>query len=267
MGIFNKKDAIMEWQKILFKRGIKKRLKFKKILDFMEKIPERGIIIGCETGAIGSFIEELGGKWIHADMDENTLRTSKSILKGLPVKIKENSLPFKEKTFDLAIIPDFLEHIKEDYPFLREVGRILKEKGHLIITVPHYKKNSLMRRFKNFIGMKDEIYGHVRPGYRINEIKELLESSGFEIEKIEFYSGSLTETVELLLNIGFVLSGRKRGSYKGSISPLREEDISSRKFLFKIHGLIYPLLRTFSFLDKILIFQKGYVIALKARKK
>lgn len=258
---------MMEWQKILFKRGIKKREKLKKILSFMESIPEKGIMVGCETGVIGNLIEELGGKWIHCDRDEVTLNSSKYILKGLLVKINENYLPFKVKAFEIAVIPDFLEHIKEDSKFLTEIGKAIKDGGYIIITVPHYKENSLLRRFKNLIGMKDEIYGHVRPGYKINEIKELLRNSGFEIEKMEFYSGSFTEIVELLLNIGFVLSGKKKESYKGSISPLREEDISSRRFLFQIHGFIYPFLRAFSLLDKLLFFQKGYVIALKARKK
>ncbi len=267
MGIFNKENAVMEWQKILFRRGLKKRQKLNKILSFIERIPERGIIVGCETGVIGSYIEELGGTWIHCDRDDQTILASKNILKGNLVKINEKFLPFKDKIFNLAIIPDFLEHIKNDLLFLKEVERILKDKGFSIITVPHFKKNSILRKFKNFIGMKDLIYGHVRPGYKIDEIKKLLENSGFEIEKIEFYSGSFTELMELILNAGFILSGEKRKGYKGNISPLKEEEISSRKLLFKIHGFIYPLLRIISFLDKLMILQKGYVMALKARKK
>lgn len=267
MGIFNKENAIMEWQRILLKRGIKKRQKLRKILSFINTIPEKGIIVGCETGAIGSFIEELGGNWIHSDKEERILNNSRNILKGRIVKIDENALPFKEKTFDIAIIPDFLEHIKNDSEFLKEIRRILKDGCPLIITVPHYKKNSILRRFKNLIGMKDEIYGHVRPGYKIDEIKILLENSGFRIEKIEFYSGSFTELIELSLNAGFILSGNKKRSYKGSISPLGEEEISSREFLFKIHGIIYPFLQLLSFLDKLFFLQKGYVISLKARKK
>ncbi len=258
---------MMEWQRILFKRGIKKRQKLKKILSLMEGTTEKGIFIGCETGIIGSFIEEFGGRWIHCDREEEPLISSKNILKGHLVRIDENFLPFKDETFDTAIIPDFLEHIENDSGFLKEVRRIIKRNGFAAITVPHYKKNSILRRFKNLIGMKDEIYGHLRPGYKIDEIKELLEKSGFEIEKIEFYSGSFTELVELILNIAFIFSGRKKRSYKGIISPLKEEDISSRKFLFKIHGISYPFLRAFSLLDRFLIFQKGYVIALKVRKK
>lgn len=267
MGIFDKENAIMEWQKILFKRGIKKRQKLKKILSFIEGTTEKGIVMGCETGIIGSFVEEFGGRWIHCDKEEETLISSKNILKGHLVKIDENSLPFRDETFDTVIIPDFLEHIENDSGFLKEVRRIIKKSGFSVITVPHYKKNSILRRFKNLIGMKDEIYGHIRPGYKIDDIKELVEKSGFEIEKVKFYSGSFTELVELILNIAFVFSGRKTRSYKGIISPLKEEDLSSRKFLFKVHGIFYPFLRAFSLLDRLLIFQKGYVIALKVRKK
>jgi ubiquinone/menaquinone biosynthesis C-methylase UbiE len=267
MGIFDQENALMEWQKILFKRGIKKKQKLKKILDLMPFIPERGIFIGCETGVIGSFVENRGGKWVHCDKEDNSLLSSKTILKGTLVKIDENSLPFKDKIFDGALIPDFLEHIENDFAFLKEVRRIIKEKGFILITVPHYKKNSILIRFKKLIGMKDEFYGHVRPGYKIEEIKKLVEDSGFEIDKLGFYSGSFTEIVEMALNIGFLLSGRKRESYKGSISPLNERDISSRKLLFKIHGIIYPFLQAFSTLDRLLLFQKGYVIYLRARKK
>ncbi|MGQ9618008.1 MAG: methyltransferase domain-containing protein [Candidatus Aminicenantia bacterium] len=257
----------MEWQKILLKRGIKKRQKLKKILSLMEYVPKRGIIVGCETGVIGSMLEKKGGAWIHLDKDFETINTSKDILTGPVLKIDEKNLPFKSGVFEIAIIPDFLEHIENDDAFLKEIFRILKRDGLSIITVPHFKKNSLLRRIKNLIGMKDELYGHLRTGYTIEGIERVVKNSGFEIEKLEFYSRSFTEIVELILNIAFVLTGKRKSSIKGSISPVNEEDIEKREFFFKIHGIIHPIFKAFSFLDNLVFLQKGYVIALKARKK
>ncbi len=232
----------------------------------MKDVPERGIITGCETGIIGSLIEERGGKWVHLDRDFDLIKASRNILKGGLIKADESRLPFKDEVFDIAVIPDFLEHIKCDMEFLREIRRTIKTKGTCLITVPHYKKNSILRRIKNLIGMKDELYGHVRSGYTIEELKILIENSGFEMEKIEFYSGTFSEIAELILNIGFVLTGKKKEGFKGVISPMREEDIASRKILFRIHGIIYPFLKALSFFDKLLFLQKGYVIALRAKK-
>ena len=47
-------------------------------------------------------------------------------------------LPFEDKTFDVVICKDILEHILEPLLVLHEVYRILKDSGYVIISVPNH---------------------------------------------------------------------------------------------------------------------------------
>ena len=48
------------------------------------------------------------------------------------------TLPFDDKTFDVVICKDILEHILEPLLILRDVYRILKDNGYVIISVPNH---------------------------------------------------------------------------------------------------------------------------------
>ena len=80
------------------------------------------------------------------------------------------SFPFKNSVFDSVVVTEVLEHVFEPEEFIREMERVLKPGGHLLITVPlvwdeHEKPND---------------YGR----YTSFGIKHLLEKGGFEV--IEF---------------------------------------------------------------------------------
>lgn len=45
-------------------------------------------------------------------------------------------LPFKDNVFDVVIATQVLEHINEVEAFIKEIFRVLKEGGYLILTVP-----------------------------------------------------------------------------------------------------------------------------------
>lgn len=47
-------------------------------------------------------------------------------------------LPFGDATFDLAVCLDVLEHLSEDGAALRELRRVVKPGGRLVLTVPAY---------------------------------------------------------------------------------------------------------------------------------
>lgn len=58
------------------------------------------------------------------------------------VKADITNLPFKDGSFDTAFCTELLEHLcdKDLDQGLNEIGRVLSEEGHLIVTVP-YKEN------------------------------------------------------------------------------------------------------------------------------
>ena len=73
---------------------------------------------------------------------------------------------FKDKKFDLILLADVLEHIKDDKKILKLLKECLKKDGLLLITVPAY----------NFLfSKKDEKLGHYRR-YTKKEIEDLFKS-------------------------------------------------------------------------------------------
>jgi len=49
----------------------------------------------------------------------------------------EEGLPFKSETFDIVIASELLEHLNNPMSFYREVARVLRKKGILVVTTPN----------------------------------------------------------------------------------------------------------------------------------
>lgn len=103
-----------------------------------------------------------------------------------------DKLPFKENYFDYVVSLECLEHIESDKIFgiLKEIKRVLKEKGKAIFSVPINEKYTLTYNPNN----------HLRRYSRRIFIQELI-YSGFKIEKtIELYAFSRNYHFKKLIN-------------------------------------------------------------------
>lgn len=95
-------------------------------------------------------------------------------------------IPFKEASFDIALCLDVIEHLQNGEAMLREVSRILKPGGLLVITAPvdgsqfaFLSGDELKKLHKK--------WGHIRTGYKLDEMKSILERAGFVLEHITGY--------------------------------------------------------------------------------
>ena len=90
--------------------------------------------------------------------------TNKYLKKRFNNKNKYKILKDLDKSkFDLIVMADVLEHIKNDKKIIKKLSKNLNKEGHILLTVPAY----------NFLfSKKDEILGHFRR-YKKREIKEI----------------------------------------------------------------------------------------------
>jgi len=94
------------------------------------------------------------------------------------------NLPFKSNPFELIFFTDIIEHLPkgEEVRALREINRVLKNDGELILTTPY---SSFL-----FTNLDPAFWIRNHRHYSLDEIKKLLEKSGFNAICI-FTSGGL----------------------------------------------------------------------------
>ncbi|MCP6719468.1 MAG: class I SAM-dependent methyltransferase [Patescibacteria group bacterium] len=154
--------------------------KKKFILEALEKEPRDSKILDMGCGE-GVFIEELFSRGF-SNIEGIDLNYSSSLVKK--GNILETS--FSEKNFDIILLLDVIEHMsfQDQERLLKEIKRLLKDDGELIISIPNlahfYSRISFL--LKGFLKRTANIKKH--PGDRpIGEYLQLLDNAGFQIEK------------------------------------------------------------------------------------
>ena len=84
-------------------------------------------------------------------------------------------LPFGDAVFDLVICAEVLEHIPDDHTAVREIVRVLKPKGTLVVSVPRYFPERICWALSDAYHQTAD--GHIRI-YRQQVLIRLLESHG-----------------------------------------------------------------------------------------
>lgn len=162
---------------------------------------ERGTLldVGCSHGAFDFELARRGYSVIGIDTNQESIEVGSKIKEALGaghvafyrMDILDNC--FDAKTFDVILMYETLEHIKEDARVLRELHRILKDGGTLLLSVPY---SELAREYENPIGALKarggglvcigEGGGHYRDGYDLEQMGALLEKSGFRMVTGEY---------------------------------------------------------------------------------
>jgi SAM-dependent methyltransferase len=250
-----------KWPILLYRKSVLKQRKVKEITALLG--PTEGLHcldVGGDNGVVSYLLRLGGGQWKSADLDERAVRAIRELVRDAVFQIDGQKTEFQDDEFDRVIIVDFLEHIRTDAEFANELFRILKPGGELIVNVP-YLKTSLLRRFRHAIGETDEKHGHVRPGYTLDGLKELLQDR-FTIVSWNTYSKFFSESIDTLVNFAYGrLKKGQAASSKGLI--VTGQDLIRNRKIFLFYSLTYPLLWVIAKLDGLLFWTSGYMLIAK----
>lgn len=152
--------------------------------------------LGCGTG---NFIELLKQKNASVEgVDISTKATKIAKKKGLKIKTADlhKTFPYSKNNFDTITAGEIIEHIYDTDFFLREIKRILKPNGFLILSTPNIA--TFGRRLMLLFGINPIIEtslehsaGHIRY-FTKKSLEQLLNKHGLEI--IKFTSDTINFT-------------------------------------------------------------------------
>lgn len=259
------------WALALYRRSVIKQEKVRRVVEMLESTAGKTCLdIGGDNGVVSLLLRQRGGEWHSADLDGQTVESIRELVSTNVYRIDGTTLPFPDRSLDVIVIVDFLEHIETDRTFAAEMARVLKQGGTLVVNVPNLKPGSTLNRLRHAVGLTDEKHGHVRPGYTLTTLSETL-GAGFELERSRTYSKAFAEMLDLTLNAVYE---RKRARSAGANGVARSakgtvvtsSDVAKLQKEFRLLGLVYPFFWVVVRLDALLFGQEGHKLIARYRR-
>jgi 2-polyprenyl-3-methyl-5-hydroxy-6-metoxy-1,4-benzoquinol methylase len=251
-----------EWAVALFDKSVLKQRKLREIAALVGPTGGRRCLdLGSDNGVVSLLLRERGGSWASGDLTDEAVSSIRGLVETDVHKVAGDKLPFPDAAFDVVAVVDMLEHVPDEAAFVRELARVVKPGGRLVVNTPHLKRTAL-RRLRTGLGQTDEKHGHLRPGYTPERLRELLDGR-FVLEGHHTYSRFFSELVDTAINVAVERTG-KRASAKGMV--VTSADMARNEKLFRLYSLVYPLVWTVTRLDA-LVPASGYMLIASARRQ
>ncbi len=144
----------------------------------------RVLDVGC---GLGILLEHLSGERHGVDYDLSVVQVAQQRLgeKASIVCADASVLPYPDAHFEVVICSEMLEHLSDPLPVIREMLRVAKPSGRIIITVP----NEFWLTFGRFVMLKSpaKVADHVQD-FQVADLERLF---GRRAKKVEFIGGPL----------------------------------------------------------------------------
>lgn len=174
------------------------RIYHSKLLRLLEPCASDSIIdVGCGPGIHALEIAlRYGCAITGVDIDESDIRFARRVKEINRINncsfmcMDATDLRFESESFDKAICMAVLEHIEDDNLAVENIARILRQNGVLIGAVPNDDRS----RFQPECSQRNHDpkgHGHVREGYSVQDIENLLARNGLQLIKYECVSGQI----------------------------------------------------------------------------
>ena len=149
--------------------------RIKAVLGYIQ--PDTEVLdIGCGKGQLLEKIHPMITYGVGLDRDIIDLKVAN--LKFIRFKMS-GSIPFPDNSFDIATLMAFVEHLEDSQALLREVNRVVKKGGLVILTTPHRKGKWLLELLAKIrLVSRKEIDDH-KTYFTIRTLSDKLEKAGF----------------------------------------------------------------------------------------
>ena len=217
--------------------------------------------LGCGPGIFSNVCRELGASVVAMDFSDSMLSIARRRYEsGFPtIQGVAKSLPFRDTIFDMVLALDVIEHLYEPETVLREVQRVMKPCGIIVLTTPkvgasiEYLLAPKAIAMKVFANLPATIQKSIRlkvipnlPGVIKSFLMRTAASRKFSCTHVKVYN--VRELVELVRRNGFCLEYMDTFPNRGSfgvmghvveslfVGPLRKYKWRSAIYRFRREG-------------------------------
>jgi SAM-dependent methyltransferase len=209
--VYNERAQTEEFQQYLSKQRVQlpDNLRVLEILN--QYFPQRGRLL--EIGSyLGIFLDRIRSTGWDVTGLEPFHTVAEYSRKNYSLNVVEKLLPdarFPDNTFDAVIMLHVIEHLPNPAEYVREIRRILKTGGMLVVETPRFDSfmfKVMGRRERSLSNCDGHIYFFTVPS-----LSALLERNGFKVERVDLVGRTLTAD-RLLYNVGIM--SRSKGVQK-----------------------------------------------------
>lgn len=180
--------------------------------------------VGCGTGANLKMLAKCGSAE-GVDISPQAVEFCRE--RGLSsVKLGAiEHLPYEDNSFDIVTALDVVEHLDDDVAGLREMRRVLRRDGRLLLFVP---------AFMFLWGVQDDVSNH-RRRYTLPRLLKAVEEAGFAVEWSSYANISFFLPVLLVRSVMRWLRLRADTEYGINISLMNgpfSELFAAERFIF-----------------------------------
>ncbi len=208
--------------------------KARRIIEEIDPMDRDKILeVGSGDGYYPSILARLGNYYIVGlEINTRVIDTAQRNFKMLGIEYKRikkwnsqskkgiyfvegdvNMMPFRNNFFDKIIMSEVTEHLPNDLKGLKEVYRVLKVGGTLVLTVPNWYFPFFWDPI-NWVLQRPPIKRPIRSGfwagiwnqherlYQPDEIRDLVKKAGFKIKKLEVQTRWCLPFNHHIINLG-----------------------------------------------------------------
>ena len=166
---------------------------FTTVLKMLYPKPRGSVLdVGAGEGVLTHHIRQAGFAVEACDINPSEMKFN---IRCKKVDVNKEKLPYGRNAFDYVICTEVIEHLENPWQLTREISRVLKKGGILILSTPHLI--SLIQRVYffftgHFLHFKRPFPqgGHITP-VSLHILNELLHRVGLKITNITYDRGWL----------------------------------------------------------------------------
>lgn len=161
-----------------------RRYRLKAIARCLSSLVLEGLLldVGCNDCSITKFLPSNGCDYLGVDLSMSALEEGKPHGR---VQCDACSIPLTNGTVDILVCSEIIEHLEEPHRMLKEIERVLKPKGKLVISTPN--RESAFLQVQNSLHMpKFHDWKYVESHFQTyspEEFDTLLKQHGFTVVK------------------------------------------------------------------------------------